>query len=89
MSGNDWRNCSPTERIPVLQISGTKDTTVPYDGSMDTKFGWGGAPNIEEVINFWSNLNLCSKEETVKFNDINRSDGSIVELTKNRRRNQK
>ena len=82
MSGNDWRNCSPTERVPVLQVSGTNDSTVPYDGSMNTKFGWGGAPNIEEVIKFWSNLNLCSKEETIKFNDINRSDGSIVELTK-------
>lgn len=82
MSGYDWKNCSPIERIPVLQISGTKDMTVPYDGSMDTKYGWGGAPNIEKVIKFWSDLNLCSKEEIVNFNDINKSDGSTVELTK-------
>jgi len=82
MSGYDWENCSPEYKIPVMQISGTIDRTVPWDGTMNTAFGWGGAPHILEVMEFWSDLNTCTKDELINFPDIDKSDNSTVSLTK-------
>tara|TARA_B100000965_G_scaffold403704_1_gene432528 strand:+ start:245 stop:1147 length:903 start_codon:yes stop_codon:yes gene_type:complete len=82
MSGKDWKNCSPVNKIPVLQISGTDDTTVPWDGSMSTSYGWGGAPHIKKVVEFWGDLNQCDQVEEFDFPDIDNSDKSTVSLTK-------
>ena len=82
MSGYDWNNCNPSYKIPVLQISGTKDNTVPWDGTMSEAYGWGGAPHIIKVMDYWSELNSCSLDETINFPDIDSSDSSTVSLTK-------
>lgn len=82
MSGYDWENCSPEYKIPVMQISGTIDRTVPWDGTMNTAFGWGGAPHILDVMEFWSDLNACTKDELINIPDIDKSDNSTVSLTK-------
>jgi len=82
MSGYDWENCSPEYKIPVMQISGTIDRTVPWDGTMNTAFGWGGAPHILDVMEFWSDLNACKKDELINIPDIDKSDNSTVSLTK-------
>jgi polyhydroxybutyrate depolymerase len=82
MSGSDWNNCSPAYKIPILQMSGTSDTTVPWDGTMNTAYGWGGAPHILEVMEFWSDLNACVQDEVINFPDIDTSDYSTVSLTK-------
>jgi polyhydroxybutyrate depolymerase len=60
MSGATWNNCDPENPVPVFQIHGLEDDTVPYDGSMDTWGGWGGAPGTEGVVDFWVDLNQCS-----------------------------
>ena len=57
MSGQTWTNCNPEMPIPVLQISGTNDNVVPMDGSMGPFGGWGGAPAIQEVVRYWTDLN--------------------------------
>ena len=68
MSGPDWQNCNPTEMIPVMQISGTADNVVPMDGSMQyIEEGWGGAPNIYVIMDYWSDLHGCSNQETINF----------------------
>ena len=82
MSGYDWQNCSPAYKIPILQMSGTNDTTVPWDGTMNTALGWGGAPHILDVMEFWSDLNACTQDEIIDFPDIDKSDYSTVSLTK-------
>ena len=82
MSGYDWQNCSPAYKIPILQMSGTNDRTVPWDGSMNTALGWGGAPHILDVMEFWSDLNACTQDEIIDFPDIDKSDYSTVSLTK-------
>ena len=82
MSGKDWKTCNPSNKIPVMQISGTNDTTVPWDGTMSTNYGWGGAPLIIKVMDYWANLNGCSKDEKIDFPDIDTSDKSTVSLTK-------
>ena len=59
MSGYSWENCDPSEPAPVLQISGVDDEIVPIDGSMSAGGGWGGAPHMDKVIDYWSSLNNC------------------------------
>jgi len=60
MSGNDWNDCNPKTLIPVMQISGTIDDVVPMDGSISWDGGWGGAPDIYSIFDFWNNLEECS-----------------------------
>lgn len=70
MSGYTWENrniCSPA---PILQVSGTNDNVVPYDGTMSTDGGWGGAPHIYEVMAFWSELNQTMPADTVTISDV-------------------
>ena len=68
MSGPDWEECSPSTLIPVMQISGTSDDVVPMDGSMQyVEEGWGGAPDIYTIMDYWSDLHGCSQNETNNF----------------------
>ena len=68
MSGPDWDECNPSEMIPVMQISGTNDNVVPMDGSMGyITEGWGGAPDIYTIMDFWSDMHGCNNEETINF----------------------
>ena len=69
MSGYTWNNCDPVNPVPVFQISGLDDDVVPVDGSMDTAGGWGGAPDMETVNDFWKDLNACSESTTVSLSD--------------------
>ena len=69
MSGPDWEECNPNELIPVMQISGTNDNVVPMDGSMEyIDEGWGGAPDIYSIMDFWSSLHVCNETETTNYN---------------------
>ncbi len=68
MSGYDWKNCNTSKPIPVLEIHGYEDVTVPLDGSMSTENGWGGAPPLDSVMRYWAKLNNCNMvADTVKF----------------------
>ncbi len=68
MSGPDWNECNPSEIVPVMQISGTNDGVVPMDGSMGyIEEGWGGAPDIYTIMNYWKDLHGCIDEETVNY----------------------
>tara|TARA_Y100000994_G_scaffold153401_1_gene125675 strand:- start:13745 stop:15151 length:1407 start_codon:yes stop_codon:yes gene_type:complete len=68
MSGPDWQECNPSTLIPVMQISGTNDDVVPMDGSMQyVEEGWGGAPDIYTIMDYWSDLHGCSQNETNNF----------------------
>jgi polyhydroxybutyrate depolymerase len=64
MSGFTWDNRNGSEPIPILHIHGINDKVVPIDGSMSTSGGWGGAPHMDTIIEFWTDLNNCSTMET-------------------------
>ena len=81
MSGYDWNNCQDS-KVPIFQLSGTADRVVPMDGSMSWSGGWGGAPEISKVIDFWSNKNECKEVEIYNIPDINKSDNSNVKFEK-------
>ena len=82
MSGYDWNNCNPQMGLSVMQMSGTQDRVVPWDGSMSTQGGWGGAPHILEVIDLWAEVNECTLTETVDFPNIVTTDNSTASLYK-------
>ena len=65
MSGTDWEDCSSSDPIPVMQITGLMDDVVPADGSMSTFGGWGGAPDYLTVNEFWKEKNECASTEVV------------------------
>lgn len=68
MSGPDWVDCNPSELVPVMQISGTADNVVPMDGSMGyVSEGWGGAPDIYTIMDYWSELHGCTNTETINW----------------------
>ncbi len=53
--------CDPQHPMPVMQIHGTEDDVVPYDGSLDY------IP-VESVIDHWTDLNNC--DDAAEFNAI-------------------
>jgi len=81
MSGYDWENCNP-DKVPVLQISGTNDLVVPMDGSMSSAGGWGGAPDIQTIINYWSTINECNDSQSIDLPNTSSQDNSYVSLQK-------
>ncbi|MEM6767043.1 MAG: PHB depolymerase family esterase [Bacteroidota bacterium] len=65
MSGYTWRNRdSTTQPTPILQISGINDNVVPINGSMSTFGGWGGAPHMDSIMNYWANFNQTQTSDT-------------------------
>lgn len=53
--------CDPEFARPVMQIHGTQDETVPYEGNI-------GFASIPDVIDFWIEINGCN--ETPEVSDI-------------------
>jgi polyhydroxybutyrate depolymerase len=50
-------NCNPSKPMPVMQIHGTADPTVPYAGNT-------GILPIDSVVSFWVNYNNCPTPAT-------------------------
>lgn len=68
------QTCNPTELTPVMEIHGTADGVVPYDG--DGNF----MASISSVIAHWVSQNNCQFEMAVELlPDINGQDDSTVE----------
>jgi len=45
-------SCKGLRAVPILQIHGTQDATVPYNGSAISA-------SVDATLNFWRNLNQC------------------------------
>jgi polyhydroxybutyrate depolymerase len=67
MSGYTWKHRDKIRPAPVLQISGLDDEVIPYDGSMSTAGGWGGAPNQDVINEFWTKVNKTKTEMVVQI----------------------
>jgi polyhydroxybutyrate depolymerase len=66
-------NCHPTRPVPVMQIHGTIDPTVPYNGSATS------AP-IDSVVKYWVTKNSCNTTPTFSnVPNINTADGCTAE----------
>ena len=65
---------NPIHPIPVLEMHGTADATVPYYDGPDELW------SVEESLNFWIQNNNCSlPADTILLPDINTGDNSTVE----------
>ena len=66
--------CSPQHPMPVMQIHGTADFTVPYNGIP------GMVEPIANVIGYWVNFNHCDTTPVFTLMpDINVTDGCTAE----------
>jgi len=77
MNNAIYDNCNPERAVPVLEIHGTSDATVPYNGASSTGSFQSMMP-IEEVVDFWVNHNNCTLESEQELEDISTSDMSTV-----------
>lgn len=67
-------NCNASHMTPVLQIHGTNDGTVPYNGAA----GWSEA--IPNVLDHWATYNGCNTTPVIEsVPNTNTSDGTTVE----------
>jgi len=72
MSPSTFSNCAPAKVMPVLEIHGTNDGTVAYNGSAI-------ATHIDTVFSYWVQQNQTSNTPVVtNLPDLNTSDGSTV-----------
>ena len=68
-------SCSPSRPVPVMQIHGTADQTVLYEGETLT-----GILSIDDVVSYWVSFNNCSSEAILSIiPDNNTFDLSTVE----------
>ena len=74
MTPSTLGDCNASHPMPIIQIHGTTDATVPYNGST----GW--TASITNVLNHWATFNNCSPIPTiVNVPNTNALDGSAVE----------
>ncbi len=86
MSGTSWDSReSSAATFPLLQISGLDDAQVPIEGGTDPKDGWGGAPHMDTIIDYWKDKNMCATSEvddldadTTRDRHIDCTDGNEI-----------
>lgn len=67
--------CNPSHPMPIMEIHGTNDLTVPYMGG-----GTFGFVPIPDVIDYWVGFNNTNPEpEVIDIPDTDPGDGSTVE----------
>jgi polyhydroxybutyrate depolymerase len=72
MSPSTFSNCTPAKAMPMLEVHGTNDGTVAYNGSAI-------ATHIDTVINYWVQQNQTNNTPIVtNLPNINTADGSTV-----------
>lgn len=66
-------SCNPGYVAPIMQIHGTNDDTVLFDGS-------GFHNPIDDLVSFWLDKHNCSEDnEYIEYPDINTSDNTTIE----------
>ena len=66
-------DCAPQHPTPILQMHGTNDPLVPYDGSVTSI-------SVDDALQYWINYNNCDQEPTattLPHND-NTTNGTTV-----------
>ena len=65
MSRQTYDSCNPQKPIPILQIHGALDGTVPFDGNSAL-----GMEPIEKVMTYWQEFNSCDVEPITTTNNF-------------------
>ncbi len=73
MTPETYRDCDPQHPTPILQIHGTNDNVVPYNGGAWTR-------SIDDVLAYWTDFNNCtSTAATRDLSNTSTADGSTVD----------
>ncbi len=73
MTPETYDESNPQHPTPILQIHGTSDSVVPYEGTI-----W--SESIDTVIQYWVDYDNCNPIPTITaLPDIDPTDGSTVE----------
>ncbi|MBN4066151.1 T9SS type A sorting domain-containing protein [Candidatus Amoebophilus asiaticus] len=73
MNLNQSLTCNPQRPMPVMEIHGTADATVPYNGSSSME-------SIENTLAYWTSFNQCDTPAIVtNVPDINEFDDCTAE----------
>lgn len=74
MTMNQIANCSPVHPTPVMQIHGTNDNTVDYNGGGSLNFS-----PVEDVVDYWVTFNGCNAvPDSLNLPNTSVTDGSTV-----------
>lgn len=74
MTPETFNACDPQHPTPVMQIHGTDDETVLYDGGVL----W--SQSIDEVMAYWIDFNNCSETpEIIEIPDVNPNDNCTAD----------
>ena len=74
-----YNSCVPNRTVPVMEIHGTADATVPYLGA-GASSTTPATVNIDTLVNYWVNNNYCNTSPVHTFlPDINTTDGCTAE----------
>ncbi|MFN0049463.1 MAG: T9SS type A sorting domain-containing protein [Cytophagales bacterium] len=69
----NFAQCSPSKPTPAMQIHGTADATVPYNGTATFL-------PVEDVVDYWVNFNNCNPTATfTAVPNTNTTDGATAE----------
>ena len=74
MSRETLGSCDPSHATPILQIHGTIDGIVPFDGNSAI-----GMESIPDVMEYWKSYNSCSSEP-IKIEDFFENGYSVEHL---------
>ena len=74
MTPEIYSSCDPQRPIPIMQIHGTADETVPYYGAY-----W--SLSIDEMLNYWDTKNMCDQKPitTALPHNPNTTSGTSIE----------
>jgi polyhydroxybutyrate depolymerase len=68
---NDESQCAPERPVNVLQIHGTADTTIPFEGGANAGNPF---PSVADMLGMWRRLNGCADQaETLPALDLDSS----------------
>ena len=73
MTNETLNNCDPGKEVPVLQIHGTEDPIVTYEGNSAI-----GSIGIESVLSNWKSNNYCDEPKTTELYDSNPDDSFYI-----------
>ena len=73
MTNETYQNCNPSKEVPILQIHGTDDPIVTYNGNSSI-----GSIGIEPVLSYWKLNNYCGESTISELTDSNPDDNFYV-----------
>jgi polyhydroxybutyrate depolymerase len=79
MSEELRQTCQPAERKPIMILAGTVDGMMPFEGGK-LAATTGLVQSADTTFQYWGQVNGCAAGEVVTLPDLDRNDGTRVEM---------